>query len=117
MARTGSGGATGGSTGSEPVVQQIAFLAALIAIGAGWPLVRRLIPPRDTFAMIDLVREHWAHRHSLEPWLDERWAWLALHNYHLWFALAALPASSPPAWCRRSTARRRGRSSMHRSDG
>lgn len=91
MARTGSGGATGSGTGSEPVVQQIAFLSALAAIGAGWPLVRRLIPPRDAFAMIDLVREHWAHRHSLEPWLDERWAWLALHNYHLWFALAALP--------------------------
>lgn len=91
MARTGSGGATGGGTGSEPVVQQIAFLSALVAIGACWPLVRRLIPPADAFAMIDLVREHWAHRHSLEPWLDERWAWLALHNYHLWFALAALP--------------------------
>lgn len=91
MARTASGGATGSGTGSEPVVQHIAFLSALAAIGAGWPLVRRLIPPRDAFAMIDLVREHWAHRDSLEPWLDERWAWLALHNYHLWFALAALP--------------------------
>ncbi len=31
------------------------------------------------------------HRHAIEPWLEERWAWLALHRYHLWFALAALP--------------------------
>lgn len=89
MASPGAGGTSGG--GSEPVVQQIAFLSALVAIGAGWLLVRRLIPPGAAFAMADLVREHWAHRDHLEPWLDARWAWLALHNYHLWFALAALP--------------------------
>ena len=76
---------------SETPVQQIALLSALIAIWATWPLVRTRIPAPDRFAMADLVREHWAHRHSLEPWLDLRWAWLAAHHYHLWFALAALP--------------------------
>ncbi|UAK26485.1 type IV secretion system DNA-binding domain-containing protein [Sphingomonas nostoxanthinifaciens] len=45
------------------------------------------------FAFVDLVREHWAHRHALEPWLEQRWAWLALNGYHLWFALAALPGT------------------------
>lgn len=34
---------------------------------------------------------HWAHRHDLEPWLEQRWVWLALHRYHLWFATAVLP--------------------------
>ncbi len=85
-----SGGMSGGS-GPEPVVQQIAFLSALITIWACWPLVRMQIPTEAQFAFADLVREHWAHRDALQPWLDQRWAWLALHAYHLWFALATLP--------------------------
>lgn len=90
MAATNMGRAAGGG-GAETGVQQIAFLSALVAIAACWPLVRLRIPGPDRFAMLDLVREHWAHRHHLEPWLDQRWAWLALHHYHLWFALAVLP--------------------------
>src|SRR3546814_9368830 len=85
-----SGGMSGGS-GPEPVVQQIAFLSALIAIWACWPLVRMQIPADAQFAFADLVREHWVHRDALQPWLDRRWAWLAMHAYHLWFALATLP--------------------------
>jgi len=88
---TGGVGAGAGRGGSEPVVQQIAFLSALAAIVACWPLVRLLVPADGRFALADLVREHWTHRHALEPWLEQRWAWLALHGYHLWFALAALP--------------------------
>lgn len=84
------GGASGGQ-GPEPVVQQIAFLAAVAAVWAGWPLVRSCIPVDSRFELADLVREHWAHRHQLQPWLEQRWAWLALHNYHLWFAAAVLP--------------------------
>jgi hypothetical protein len=87
----GGGGGGGAGGGSEPIVQQIAFLAGLFAIPLCWPLARLAIPPGDRFAMIDLVREHWAHRQHLEPWIEQRWAWLALHHYHLWFALAALP--------------------------
>ena len=83
----------GGGRGFEPLVQQIAFLSAIVAIGACWPLVRLAIPVDCRFALADLVREHWAHRHALEPWLEQRWAWLALHGYHLWFALAALPGA------------------------
>ena len=90
MSASASSGTRGGS-GAEPVVQQIAMLSALGAIWTCWPLVAKLIPADGRFAFIDLVREHWAHRHVLEPWLDQRWAWLAAHNYHLWFALAALP--------------------------
>lgn len=89
MTAGNTGGGKGG--GSEIVVQQVAFLLALIAIWAGWPLVRLQIPAEDQFAMVDLAREHWTHRYSFEPWLDLRWAWLAAHGYHLWFALAALP--------------------------
>ncbi|HKS69790.1 MAG TPA: type IV secretion system DNA-binding domain-containing protein [Ktedonobacterales bacterium] len=85
------GGATAGGRGPDPVVQQIAFLSALVAIGVCWPLVRMQIPIDDRFAFADLLREHWAWRHHLEPWLEQRWAWLALHHYHLWFALATLP--------------------------
>lgn len=87
----GNAGSGSKGGGSELVVQQVAFLLALIAIWAGWPLVRWQIPIDDRFAMADLVREHWTHRHGLEPWLELRWAWLAEHGYHLWFALAALP--------------------------
>lgn len=50
-----------------------------------------LIPEASRFSFADLVLEHWAHRQSLEPWLDQRWAWLAAHDYHLWFAAAVLP--------------------------
>lgn len=77
--------------GSEPVVQQTAFLSAVAAIAICWPLIGHLIPADGRFAIADLVREHWAHRHALEPWLEQRWAWLAVEGYHLWFALAALP--------------------------
>lgn len=91
MPATSSGASAGGGSDSDPIVQQIAFLSALVAMWACWPLVRWRIPVGDAFAMADLVREHWAYRHAFEPWLDQRWAWLALHRYHLWFALAALP--------------------------
>jgi len=86
-----SGGGMAGGRGPDPVVQQIAFLSALVAIGLCWPLVRLQIPVDSRFAFADLVREHWAHRDHLEPWIEQRWAWLAAHSYHLWFALAALP--------------------------
>lgn len=85
-----SGGMAGGR-GPDPVIQQIAFISALLAIAACWPLVRMQIPAEGQFAFGDLVREHWAHRDAFEPWLSRRWAWLAAHGYHLWFALAALP--------------------------
>jgi hypothetical protein len=90
MSAPGNGGAASGR-GPEPVVQQIALLAAIASIWACWPLVRGLIPAEDRFAFADLVREHWAHRRTLEPWLEQRWAWLAVHHYHLWFAAAVLP--------------------------
>lgn len=80
-----------GGRGPDPVIQQIAFISALLAIWMCWPLVRMQIPAEGQFAFGDLVREHWAHRDALEPWLSRRWAWLAMHGYHLWFALAALP--------------------------
>ncbi|QKS01865.1 type IV secretion system DNA-binding domain-containing protein [Sphingomonas sp. CL5.1] len=85
--------APGGGRGSEPIVQQIAFLSALAAIGLCWPLVRMQVPADSRFGFVDLAWEHWAHRHALEPWLEQRWAWLALHGYHLWFALAMLPGN------------------------
>lgn len=75
------------------MVQKIAFISAIAAIAACWPLMRHVVPPQDRLALADLVREHWVHRHALEPWLEQRWAWLALHGYHLWFALAALPGT------------------------
>ncbi|QBE92483.1 type IV secretion system protein VirD4 [Sphingomonas paucimobilis] len=87
----GTGGGAAGGHGPDPVVQQIALLSALAAIWACWPLVRLRIPPGDRFAMMALVREHWAYRHNFTSYLEWRWAWLAAHNYHLWFALAALP--------------------------
>lgn len=86
---TGGGGA--GGRGPEPVVQQITLLSAIFAIGAGWSIVRHAIPVSDRFSWWALAHEHWAYRHHLEPYLDERWAWLAYHHYHLWFALATLP--------------------------
>lgn len=87
---TSDGGMAGGR-GPDPVVQQIAFLSALVVIGLCWPLVRLQIPVDSRFAFTDLIREHWAHRDHLEPWIEQRWAWLAAHSYHLWFALAVLP--------------------------
>lgn len=84
------GGMSGGH-GSDGGVQAVAFTTAWIAIFACWPLVRTLIPIESQFAFADLVREHWAHRDMLEPWLSRRWAWLALHRYPLWFTLATLP--------------------------
>jgi len=89
MATTGCSSA--GGQGSGPVAQQVAFLSALVAILVCWPLVRLAIPSESHFAFVDLAREHWAHRNQLDPWLDQRWAWLAAHSYHLWFALAVLP--------------------------
>lgn len=80
-----------GGHGSDASVQAVAFAAAWTAIFACWPLVRTLIPIGSQFAFADLVREHWMHREALEPWLSRRWAWLALHSYPLWFALAILP--------------------------
>ena len=76
---------------SDAAVQAVAFVSGLAAIFTCWPLVRMLIPIESQFAFADLVREHWAHREALEPWLSRRWAWLALHRYPLWFALAMLP--------------------------
>lgn len=89
-ASAGNAGMAGGHA-SDPFVQQVAFGSALIAIALCWPLVRIQIPAASQFAFADLVREHWAHRDALQPWLEQRWAWLAAHNYHLWFAAAALP--------------------------
>ena len=86
-----SGGARG--PGPTPGVQPITFVAALVAIWVCWPLVRMHIPAESQFALIDLVHEHWAHRDALQPWLERRWAWLALHHYHLWFAAAMLPGA------------------------
>jgi len=85
MANTSSGG------GSDPLTHQLAMILAIIAIAGCWPFVRLQIPAESRFDMADLVAEHWAHRNALQPWLDRRWAWLALEDYHLWFGLAALP--------------------------
>lgn len=76
---------------ADPAVNQLGAVLAIIAIAGCWPLIRLQIPSADRFAMIDLFAEHWAHRGALQPWLDRRWAWLASRDYHLWFALAALP--------------------------
>lgn len=87
------GGSSGGGQGADPIVHQVAFLMSLLAIGLAWPLVREAIPLDARFAMRDLVFEHWRHRDQLEPWLGQRWLWLAAHRYHLFFALAALPGA------------------------
>src|SRR3546814_3537040 len=71
------GGMSGGH-GSDGGAQAVAFTTAWIAIFVCWPFVRTLIPIESQFAFADLVREHWAHRDALEPWLSRRWAWLAL---------------------------------------
>ncbi len=83
----------GPSGGSDTVVHQIAFLLSLVTIGLSWPLVAHFIPADARFAWRDLVLEHWHHRAALEPWLDQRWSWLALHRYSYWFGLAALPGA------------------------
>lgn len=87
---TGTGG-VGGGGGSQPLIQQIAILSAIVAIWLCWPLVRSQIPVADQFNFGDLAYEHWDHRNQFEPFLQQRWAWLALKHYHFWFALAALP--------------------------
>ena len=79
--------------GADPLTHQLALILAIIAIVGCWPLVRLQIPLESRFAFTDLIAEHWAHRDALQPWIDRRWAWLALHDYHLWFALAALPGA------------------------
>lgn len=83
----------GQSAGSDPVIHQIAFLLSLVAIGVSWPLVAHFIPTDARFAWRDLILEHWRHRAALDPWLEQRWLWLALHCYHLWFACAVLPGT------------------------
>ena len=80
---------TGHSGGSG--AQALALLAGLIAIGLSWPVVSAQIPLESQFAVTDLVLEHWADREGQVSWLNRRWAWLALHNYHLWFAIAVMP--------------------------
>lgn len=80
-----------GGIGDDATVRMAALIASVIAIVACWPLVRMHIPADAQFAFGDLIREHWTHRDQLQPWLDRRWAWLALHNYHLRFAAAMLP--------------------------
>jgi type IV secretory pathway TraG/TraD family ATPase VirD4 len=87
------GGSAAGGGGAGFGVQAIAFACAVLAIGACWPLVHAYIPVENRFALVDLVREHWAHRDRFEPWPEQRWAWLAARDYHLWFALAALPGT------------------------
>ena len=86
-------GASGGGQGADPIVHQVAFLLSILAIGLAWPLVRLAIPLDARFAMRDLLFEHWRHRGQPEPWLGQRWLWLARHHYHLFFALAALPGA------------------------
>lgn len=81
----------GSGRDADPVVQQLALVLAITAIGLCWPVVYMHIPVGARFAFTDLVREHWAHRNALEPWFGQRWAWLAAHDYHLWFALASFP--------------------------
>lgn len=88
-----SGGGNGGGQGTDPVVHQIAFVLSLVAIAFAWPLVQTAIPPEARFAMRDLVVEHWRHRAQFEPWLNQRWYWLAAHRYHFFFALGALPGA------------------------
>lgn len=88
-ASAADGGGLNGA--SDSVVHQIAFLLSLVAIGLSWPLVAHFIPSDARFAWRDLVLEHWHYRVALEPWLDQRWSWLALHRYPYWFALATLP--------------------------
>ncbi len=83
----------GGGGGSDPLTHQLAIILALIAIAGCWPLIRFQIPVGSRFDMADLVAEHWAHREAVQPWMGQRWAWLAAHGYHLWFALAALPGA------------------------
>lgn len=82
-------GGSGG--GSDPLTHQLAIILALVAIAGCWPIVRLQIPVESRFDLADLIAEHWTHRSALQPWLGRRWAWLALHYYHVWFGLAALP--------------------------
>jgi hypothetical protein len=93
VSQSGHTGGGGQGSGSEPIVQRIGFLSSLAAIFVGWPIVAHFIPTEARFAWRDLVLEHWRHRHTLEPWLDQRWLWLALHRYQVWFAVAALPGA------------------------
>ncbi|MBY8823232.1 hypothetical protein [Sphingomonas colocasiae] len=88
MAGSSSGG---GSAGTDPLVQQYSSVLAVVAIFGCWSAVQLQIPAESRFLFADLLAEHWAHRDALQPWLDERWAWLAGHGYHRWFALATMP--------------------------
>lgn len=80
-----------GAPGGDPFTRQLSLLLAIAAIALCWPLIQLQVAPASRFAFVDLVAEHWAHRDALAPWLDRRWAWLAAHGYHRWFALAMLP--------------------------
>jgi hypothetical protein len=82
---------TSAAAGADPLIQQLAIILAVIAIAGCWPAIRTQIPSESRFAFADLVAEHWAHRDALQPWADARWAWLAAHDYHRWFAIAVLP--------------------------
>ena len=66
MPPAGIGTSGRGGHGAEAPVQQIAFLSALVAIWACWPLVRGRVPVPDRFAMADLVREHWARGNAAD---------------------------------------------------
>ena len=75
----------------DPLVQPLSLLLAIAASLASWPVICRFIPAADRFVLRDLVREHWAHRAALQPWLAMRWAGLAADDYRLWFVAAAAP--------------------------
>src|SRR5687768_12916371 len=77
--------------GSVAAYARAALLAGLVAIPFCWPMVKQMNPPDARFQFADLLVEHWAHRKQLEPWLGQRWAWLAMNGYGTWFSLAALP--------------------------
>lgn len=94
MAGMDTSSASASVSGPEPGVQSIAFVLALLAIWACWPLIRMHIPVESQFALADLAREHWLYRDNLQPWLEQRWAWLAANHYHLWFGAAILPGVS-----------------------
>ena len=93
MSNADGASGSGQSSGSDPIVHQIALLLSLVAIALGWQVVAHFIPVGGRFAWRDLVLEHWRHRNALEPWLDQRWLWLAHHRYQFWFALAMLPGT------------------------
>ncbi|WP_256203326.1 type IV secretion system DNA-binding domain-containing protein [Sphingopyxis sp. YR583] len=83
----------GNGSGADPLTEQISLILAIVAIFGCWPAIQLQIPQGSRFEMADLVAEHWMHRRTLEPWVSVRWAWLAAHNYHGWFAISTLPGA------------------------